>query len=618
MAYRLEPARALTLSAMLGVSALALGAPAHAAPGDEEGGEGEGEPTGDPADDEALLEFHFSPVENTQIAVWIEDVDGNHLEDVFVTQATGKLGIGNRPGWVEFLSSWRAPYGARESVLPIWAHRRGVTYPKIIFHDPNKTNHSSLGFHEISSSPETYFCRPLTPTEDDAIVDTMTCPSPATFQSDKGEIDPGETSVYPPRNDLTSFDDDDGEDPPGYADLNDLDAVTGATPEAGPYMVARRIRRGDVPEGPLVAWIEVSLENDQNADWSFNREDDHWVDPKLPAYGREYFGQPAVVYRVEFDPAEPGYTSVTEYGGYADWDGATGTIHAPDNTISTEGGSGSDRLQVHSKFNDSARFGVYTHGWGEGGGGGGGGGACGDVELPPVEAFQLEATAYNEIYATFRIPELPEGSEVSRLRAYWQTPETDDLQTASATEATGIPSVCQSDMEVDCVDAKPGDTVSIPIDQLFGNYTYTVGVAYEDTCTNESPLAFADATTPTQPFQTIDGACFIATAAWGAGWVEELRALRWFRDEYMVGQPIAHDMVRMYYAYGPTLAKMIRDVPPARAAVRLMLRPVANVAKSAVLAEYEREKGPAADYEAKREALEAEAKADAPVIVGQR
>jgi hypothetical protein len=36
--------------------------------------------------------------------------------------------------------------------------------------------------------------------------------------------------------------------------------------------------------------------------------------------------------------------------------------------------------------------------------------------------------------------------------------------------------------------------------------------------------------------------------------------------------------VRAYEAYGPVLAGMIRDVPPARAAARLLLRPIARVA----------------------------------------
>ena len=546
-------------------------------------------------DDEALLEFHFRPVANLQISIWLEDSEGQFLEDIYVTQATAKLGIGNRPGRDDFLSSWRAPYGPRPSVLPVWAHARGATYPKIIFHDGNVNNHTSLGFHESSSSPETYFCRPLSPTEDEAIVDTMTCPSPATFQSDKGEIAPGETSVYPPRNDLTSFEEiHDGPDPHTYADINDLDAVSRATPVAGDYLFAHQITRGDMPEGPIVAWIEVSLENDQNADWQFDREDDHWVDPKLPAYGREYYGQPAVLYRVEFDPSESGYTAVSEYHGYSDWDGATGTITTPDSTISTSGGSGADRLQVLEKFGVSARFGVYSHGWGntsgdgdgdgdsggDGDGDGGGGGACQSLDLPPVEDLVLEATAFNQITATFRLPSsIPEGMALSTLFAAWITPETDEFQLGSAHEVSGLPRLCRDPGELECLDAGPGDEVSVVIDQLFGNYSYSIGVFYEDVCTNRSEIAVGEGTTPVQPFQTIDGACFIATAAWGAGWTEELRALRWFRDNYMRGVPVAGELVQSYYAYGPILADMIRDLPPARAAVRGVLRPIADLAK---------------------------------------
>ena len=65
---------------------------------------------------------------------------------------------------------------------------------------------------------------------------------------------------------------------------------------------------------------------------------------------------------------------------------------------------------------------------------------------------------------------------------------------------------------------------------------------------------------------------------------EELRVLRAFRDGFMLDVPIAKDLVRTYYAYGPVLANMIRDVPPARAAARLMLRPAIALAKHAVTA----------------------------------
>ena len=556
--YELLPAAALLLLASDGIAA----------------------PPADP-NDEALIEFHFNPTADLQIAIWVESADGTFLEDVFVTQATAKLGIGNRSGRSDFLSAWRWPYGPRESVLPIWAHRRGKTYPKIIFHDDVVSNHGSVGFHESTSSPESYYCRPLLPSEEKNKdgEDIVTCPSPAVFQSDKGEFHPSETSVYPPRNDLTNFDDPgDGPDPPHYDDINDLDAVSRATPIAGQYLFAHRIRRGDVPEGPLVAWIEVSLEWDENSHWQFDREDDYWTDSHLilTSYGREWLGQPAVVYRVEFDPAQPGYTSVSEYAGFADWNGATGAMYPPDSTISTSGNSGADRLRVHHQFGEQARFGVYTHGWGSMSGGGG---ACDTIDIPAVEDLRLEGTAYNEVSATFVLPDVPEGTELAGIYAAWITPETDDFQLGSAKEVSGLPRLCRSAAETDCIDAGPGDEVTITIDQLFGNYTYSIGVFVEDACINRSELAIGMVTTPVQPFQQIEGACFVATAAWGSSFADEVRALRTFRDSFMIDTPIAADMVRAYYAYGPALAKMIRDVPPARAAVRLLLRPVVEIAE---------------------------------------
>jgi hypothetical protein len=570
--------RKLWLVGLLGM----LGTPASAAP----------PPPSeiDPGEGDALLEFHFSPVDNLQIAIWLEDDEGNFLEDVFVTQATGKLGIGNRPGLPLFLSSWRAPYGPRETVLPVWAHRRGKTYPKIVFHDPNPNHDTSLGFHEASSSAESYFCRPLTPEEDDKLLtmDVMTCPSPAVFRTDKGEFrDALAPSVYPPRNDLTNFDEDhDAEEIKTYAELNDLDAVTRATPMPGSYVLAHRILRDDVPPGPLVAWIEVSLERDENPDWEFDRVEDHWVDPSLASYGREFLGQPAILYRVEFDPGVEGYTVVSEYAGYADWTGATGTLNPPDATISQSGGSGADRLQIHNQFGQTGRFGVYSHGWGWGGGDSGGDtGGCYDGTLPPVEDLHLAPVDFDRVRATFRLPELPADVELANLYAHWITPETTDFQLSAAKEAPGIPRFCSAPDELDCLVAGPGDEVSVEITQLFGNYTYTVGISYDDSCTNESEVAFADVTTPVQKFQTIDTHCFIATAAWGAGWTEELRALRWFRDQVMLEQPnvpIMRDLVTYYYAYGPVLAEMIHDVPPARAAARLLLRPVVRIAQAVV------------------------------------
>ena len=128
-----------------------------------------------------------------------------------------------------------------------------------------------------------------------------------------------------------------------FATLNDLDAVTAATPEGEvlltiPFTVDR-------DGGPRVAWIEVNLEHDENDDWDYTRED-HYVDPRLENYGLEYFGQPSVVYRVDFDPAVPGRVVATEMVGYGSFDGENGGMNPLDATISVTDGSGQDRLRL--------------------------------------------------------------------------------------------------------------------------------------------------------------------------------------------------------------------------------------------------------------------------------
>jgi hypothetical protein len=220
------------------------------------------------------------------------------------------------------------------------------------------------------------------------------------------------------------------------------------------------------------------------------------------------------------------------------------------------------------------RFGVYSHGWGSGAG------ACPSYTPPPVEQLEVEAVAFDRARARFRLPQLPAGAEPSSLLAAWITPETSTFEFAAAKQVP-VPRLCStgtpgSPAELGCIDPRSDADIEIEIDQLFGNYGYTIAIAYEDRCTNRSEIVTADITTPIREFSTIGGACFIATAAWGAPWTEELRALRWLRDTYMIGQPIVGDLVRMYEAYGPVLANMIRDVPPARAAARLLLRPIAH------------------------------------------
>jgi hypothetical protein len=549
------------------------------------------------AADDLLIELHYKPVPNLQMAIWLEDKAGKFVQDVLVTQSTGKLGLGNRPGIWNFVSSWRAPYGPRPSVLPVWAYRRGKTYPKVVFYDDDPGDKESLGWHENTSSAETYYCRPLTAAENDVIsVDTMTCPSPAVFQTDKGVFDPKATSPYPPRNDLIEFEN--GSDSPDsmtYAGLNDLDAVTAATPAGNkPEYVTAMIPAAAASNGPLSAYIEVSLEHDENASYDYDREKDHFVDSRLETYGVEYLGQPSVVYKIDFDPRTKGFHGSSSYVGYGDWNGATGTLHPPDATISTDKGSGADRLKQYTLNGETFRFGVYAYGGATGGDTGdttdtgsadtgsvdtgdtgdtdGGWGNCKPASLAPVTDLELDALSFDRVRVRYTLPPQDDPDfTVAQLSVHLLTGEEplteDKLGAAQLARFTVVDP------------GGDGQPATLEVDQLWGNYTYQIGVTYKDKCGNRSELVATAITTDAQKFQQVEGFCFLATAAYGAAWVTQVQALRWFRDAYLKSSPIGRDLVRFYYSYSPPLARVVQHQPLLRGMVRVVVQPLADMAR---------------------------------------
>ena len=539
------------------------------------------------AEDDVLVELHFTPVPSAQIAIWIEDTDGNFVQDVFVTQATGRLGIGNRPGRWDFLSSWRFPYGPRTGVLPVWGHARGQTYPQLVFHDDDPSDLESLGWHENTSSPEPYFCRPLADAEHETIsTDTMTCPSPATFQSDKGRVSE-QTSVYPPRNDLTADIFEEGHDHADvmtFSTINDLDAVTGATPMGDrPELVTTVVPADRVGNGNLVAHIEINLERDENTDWDFSRDGDHYVDPRLSSYGIEYLGQPSIVYEVEFDPTKTLFVGTDAYAGYGELDGSSGTQNPPDGTISSSGGSGADRLQLYTLNQETFRFGVYSHGLGSGGEDppdppDDGWGSCAIAQLPAVQAVELEAIDFDTVRVHFVVPEQQTDNDVTNMVLYYRqgnSPITDE-NASSAVQQVASFEQCSGDII-------PGEAGWCDVTELFGNYDYQVGIAYEDECGNLSLIGSGSVRTPAQEFAQVEGFCFVATAAWGANWADRVQALRWFRDMYLKTNGIGLAFVYFYYSVSPPLANAIADIPLARAIARIILEPATNIAALATM-----------------------------------
>jgi hypothetical protein len=69
-----------------------------------------------------------------QIAVWIEDIDGNYIETIYVTERVGTQGWRKTPG-----EGVPAEKVRRKSSLPYWAHKRGVVYEDGLYL-PTKAN----------------------------------------------------------------------------------------------------------------------------------------------------------------------------------------------------------------------------------------------------------------------------------------------------------------------------------------------------------------------------------------------------------------------------------------------------------------------------------------------
>jgi hypothetical protein len=63
-----------------------------------------------------------------QIAVWIEDPDGNYIDTLYVTRRTATQKWRGKPGPYEEKGNIR-----RKASLPYWAHKRGVRYSDGLF-----------------------------------------------------------------------------------------------------------------------------------------------------------------------------------------------------------------------------------------------------------------------------------------------------------------------------------------------------------------------------------------------------------------------------------------------------------------------------------------------------
>ncbi len=554
-----------------------------------------------------------------QIAVWIEGADGRFVDTVLVTNLTARLGIGNRPGHYLLPSSPKFPYGRRLMSLPVWAHRRGKLYDSVVMQD-GTDKELWLGFHESVSSPDPYFCRPMTFQEID--VDAISCPT-ARFNSAKGRffdpaVDlasehlengqprdyvPPARGYYPPRNDLTTFtelDCDSGRQPctvsaRSYASLNDLDAVAAATPDyGGPFSEVWRVPDA-LPDGDYLLFVEINKEFDENAAHRHTAI----ADPMLREWGlTNNFGQPSVVFRVPFqlDRRRPVQAAATQLAGYGDWDGRTGTLHAPDQTIGDAPGSGLGRLLVISQPALTGgtplrgRVHVTTERVGAAppadagtvpGDAGPADAGTAPADAPPAEApsgaracLPAGAAALIEVAPVKVLSETAQLELVEPARELWEKTEHYEVRVWYGTERT--PAAFAEGLPLPRVSpVQPGNRITVSLSDLKSESQYTVGVRPEGPCA-DPPIAFATFTTVIREFTQLSG-CFIATAAYGAPMAVQVDRLRQVRDRVRAGSALAAAAAEAYARSSPPLADALRRSEAGRAVVRTLLAPLVEL-----------------------------------------
>ncbi|HKA86414.1 MAG TPA: fibronectin type III domain-containing protein [Haliangiales bacterium] len=494
-----------------------------------------------------VVEVTFVPTANLQIVMWLEDAQGQFIDTVYITAATGSRGLGNRPGILEFNSEYLWPYGRRETVFPVWAHRHGKTFPRIVFQDGFDRD---LSHPFDRSSLDPYFCRPLKTGEPTQIqsVDTSTCAT--TAYTDKGTFDAVQTSLYPPRNDLNPTQGVDSAAAAMFAQLNTFDAVSRATPAGGrPYKLAFKVP-ATLPDGNYTVWVEVSKEKDMNAAYSY-------PSPNLVAYGEygyAYRGQPSVVWSIPIRvDDQPRAAVALDYVGYGDPDGIDGNLRRPDGTISADAeGSGAKRLVVATAPEGTYRVRVATSSSIDG--------------APPMAPTDPAARAMSATEAELTFVE-PNDSSVTGYEVLYAVGQE---MTADNIDQVGH----RVDMQI--APGAPGATKTIQLTGLFPQTKYWLAVRSHDDCLNHSAPALATVSTPTVQGGEVS-TCFVATAAYGSALHEDVARLRGFRDRYLRSHVLGELLVESYYTFGPAAAAVIRPSPDLRRLARSALAPVVNL-----------------------------------------
>jgi hypothetical protein len=564
-----------------------------------------------------LIELRFKPIGRAQLAIWIEAGDGTFVTTARLTEAVAYRGIGNRPGASQMNSGFRWPYGRREGVLPVWAHRRASApdarpFRRVIFQDRESEGQASRTSND--QTRDDYYCLSFnTERSSRDALDAMSCAS--VFSSDKGRFitasdieaqysEPYEPeggvagirrplsleSLYPPRHDIAACDKRqdplclDHIDSLTYGEhvrevMPDIDAVTMATPAGNLAQNILMTIPADWQAGAYRACIEINVEGDYNQ--RFGPE--AYPTPQTPMeswdsyaldYGYPYRGQPSVVYCVDFeigDGIERKFSTQMAEGSSGRWD-----LESPDygQLRSMEGvsddpigapGSGADRLLT---MEDGSRFGVVVKP----------SLTCSD-DKPPSKVGELTVeqhpdaiNAHRWARVSFRAASDDHGIARYDVRVSTE-PITDDTSFESAVRAKEA-SEEAAELRVP-IDGEAGEVVRVEVGGLVEQTHYFVAVRALDGCAADGPFSVEEIETTARQFTTVTP-CFVATAAWGDPLAQQVFTLRGFRDRYLRSTAFGRALVSAYYDYGPRFAAMIREHEWLRSATRGMLAPIVS------------------------------------------
>jgi hypothetical protein len=500
-----------------------------------------------------VVDVDFTPSDDLQIAVWLEDASGNYVDTLYLTELTGHRGLGNRPGRLDFNSGPKWPYGRRENTFPVWSHRHGLTWPKVYFQNDNgdHTAEDDLSHNFDQSSAEEFYCRPLR--ENEAAWDAETCAS--AIYTDKGVLSATENSLYPPREDLVPVDGTDDPSVSEYAELNPFDAVTQATPIGGHRRRVFWSVPDNLPAGDYVVWVEVAKEFDYNATYNPTS----YPEPQgilYKEYGVPYRGQPSVVYQAPFEIGpEVSVGSSSAYAGYGDPDGQDGTVRPPDSTIDTAvPGSGALRLLTTVLGDELYRVRVESRIIAE--------------DQPPGAPADGQVVALTSSEATVSFVEPPILPGAGAVQGYEIRYRASDPMTEG--------NFFESSPTMQIVEPRlPGAVQELTIPNLLPRTHYFVGIRAFDDCQNYGPLTVVELDTPERPVGEVD-ACFIATAAYGSLLANDVEMLRHVRDSYLRSNVLGELLVEAYYTFGPALAGLIGESEDLRGVARGVLDPIVD------------------------------------------